>query len=299
VKQLFVIDCEQGYEKNIITPMVSDYKKGLTPNPDILCNNVGKFPGLLRKAKKIKADFIATGHYARIKKTKKGFSLLRGKDREKDQSYFLAGLPQKILQMTLFPIGNLTKKEVRKIAKRNKFPNWNKRSSRGICYLGKIDVKKFLKSRIKLKPGKILSPEGKVIGTHPGAMFFTIGERVRDKKGLNIDNEYRKKNPRRLFIAKKKANNIIVIAPEKHLLLKTKKVFIKGFKMMNPKDKISKTNLKARIRHLGKLNSGKLKKEKGRYVFEFLKGQEGVAEGQIIAIYKGDALVASGEIRLK
>ncbi|HLF53549.1 MAG TPA: tRNA-specific 2-thiouridylase, partial [Candidatus Nanoarchaeia archaeon] len=126
-------DYKKEYYKKVIMPMIKDYQKGLTPNPDIVCNKLIKFPYLLEEAKRLGADYIATGHYARIKKTKFGFQLLQGKDIAKDQSYFLYDLDQKTLSKTLFPIGNLKKEEVRKIAERHNFPNWDKPGTAGIC----------------------------------------------------------------------------------------------------------------------------------------------------------------------
>lgn len=295
--QLFVVNCEDGYEQKIIKQMFKDYSSGLTPNPDILCNNVGKFPGLLKKAKEIGAEFIATGHYARVRQRLNSFELMMGRDKEKDQSYFLFGLGQEILKKVIFPVGNLTKSEVRMIARRNCFANWEKRSSRGICYLGKIDVKKFLHSRIKTKRGKVISPTGEVVGFHPGTPFFTIGERVREKNGFEIFDSYcRNIKNVKLFVADKR-KNFLVVAPDGHSLLKTKKVFVKDFKFMSSDKIISK--LKARVRHLGSLYSGCLSKEGSRWVFEFSRGQKGIADGQFIVFYRGSVLVAGGEIRRK
>lgn len=290
--KLFVVDTEMGYENKIITPMVADYEKGKTPNPDILCNDVGKFPLLLKKADEIGARFIATGHYARVKKNQNHFDLLMGKDKTKDQSYFICTLDQKTLSRTLFPIGNLKKEEVRKKAKQNNFPNWNKTGSRGICYLGKIDVKSFLKKRIKEKKGDILDAEGNNVGQHPGIMFFTTGERVRETKGLQLNEEFSKQHREKLYIAEKHIkDNTLVIVPENHPLLKRKKVILINFKKLT-----SGKNLKARIRHLGKLYSGTLKKEKGNQTFEFDTAIEGLAEGQFLVIYSGEKVVAYGEI---
>ena len=295
--ELYVVDCEDSYEKNIIGPMVEDYKKGLTPNPDILCNNIGKFPGLIKRADAIGAKHIATGHYARVRKTKNGIQLLQGMDKSKDQSYFICNLPQKILERCLFPIGDYTKEEIRKIAKKNGFSNFDKKSSRGICYLGKIDVKKVLHSRVKEKRGKVVSIKGEVVGRHPGVMFFTIGERVGEKKGFEIFPNYKKRHAGdKLYIAEKKRNNILVIAPQGDNSLKRKKVFINGFKLVNKDETLN--GLKARIRHLGKLESGKLSKRNGKWVFEFSNGIEGIAEGQTIVIHKGNRIVACGEIRI-
>ena len=255
---------------------------------------------MLALAKQLNADHISTGHYVRIKRTKSGFSLLKGKDKTKDQSYFLCELNQKILSKTLFTLGNLTKSEVRKIARKNKFPNWDKRSSRGICYLGKIDLKAFLKKHIPQRIGPLLSPENEIIGTHPGVAYFTIGETIKEKTGFVINKKFRKQYAgKKLYIAKKLSNNKIQIAPKGHPLLKTKKIFLKSFRRINPKEKLPNRNLKARIRHLGTLHAGKLKKENLRYAFTFNKAQEGVAPGQHLALYKKETLVACGEIRLR
>ena len=294
--ELHVHDCEIGYEKRVIGKMLEDYKRNLTPNPDILCNKIGKFPKMLKLAKEIGAEKIATGHYARVRKGKRGYELLRGRDVEKDQSYFLCELNQKVLSKVIFPLGGLTKREVREIARKNGFQNWNKRGSRGICYLGKIDVKSFLKSRIEEKEGELMF-NGKKVGTHPGNMFFTIGERIGDKM-FKIDAKFRKKMKGRWFIAQKLPGNKIMIAPSGDKLLKTKKVFIKGFRLINPLEKLKQENLRARIRHLGELCGGKLIRTNGKWIFEFNSGQEGVAPGQSIALYSGEKVVASGEIRL-
>jgi len=297
IKDLFVLDCEEGYERKVIAKTFEDYSRGLTPNPDILCNNVGKFPGLLKRAEAIGAEFIATGHYARVRRRKKGFELLMGKDRKKDQSYFICGIGQEYLSRTIFPVGNLTKEEVREIARQKRFPNWDKRSSRGICYLGKIDVKRFLHSRIKRKIGRVFSPSGKVVGSHPGQMFFTIGERVGEKNGFLIDDSYRRSiGGKKLFVARKLSGNRLMVAPSGDVALETKKVFLKGFKFVCEKET---GNLKARIRHLGELYSGKLSRNGRRWSFVFGKGIVGVAEGQFLVLYKGERLVGCGEIRLR
>ncbi len=293
---LLTIDYEKEYKKDVIEPMFRDYGKGLTPNPDILCNKIVKFPALWKVARKLKADFIATGHYVRTRKGRGGFELLRGLDNDKDQSYFLCELTQKDLSHSLFPVGELTKVEVRKIAKKNKFPNYDKKGTVGICFIGKTDMKKFLKKKIKEKRGRVLSPSGERIGFHRGMMFFTIGERVGEKKGFSIDNRYRRETKNaKLFVAEKRRGNVLVVVPEGHEILKRKKVLIKGMKFMGMEEK---GKMKGRIRHLGSLESGKLGKVHGRWEFVFDKAQEGVAEGQFIVLYKGERVVGCGEIRL-
>lgn len=296
IDDLFILDCEEGYERKIISKMFRDYFRGLTPNPDILCNNIGKIPGLLKRAKAIGAEFIATGHYARVRRGLMGFELLEAKDKEKDQSYFLCGIGQKYLRRLIFPVGDLTKEEVREIALKEGFSNWNKRGSRGICYLGKIDMKRFLHERIKEKQGEVLSSSGEVIGSHPGSFYFTIGERVKERDGVLLN---RKKVDARAkyYVAKKLSGNRIVVAIESDEILKTCEVFIKGFKSVNPSEKLP-LRLKARVRHLGEKYSGRLLKKDGRWKFVFSRGVFGVAPGQFIVFYDSEKLVAGGEIRL-
>ena len=140
---LITLDFEKEYKKIVVSDMFKKYKQGITPNPDVLCNEKIKFPLLWKAAKKLKAEYIVTGHYARIKRIKNNYEMLRAKDETKDQSYFLYRLTQEDISHTLFPIGEYTKKEIRKIAEKNKFPNYNKKSTVGICFIGKINLKDF------------------------------------------------------------------------------------------------------------------------------------------------------------
>jgi len=286
-------DFEKQYKKLVISPMFKSYKKGLTPNPDILCNKTIKFPLLWKKALQLKADYIATGHYAKIRRTKKGFQLLAGKDKTKDQSYFLAELSQSDLSHTLFPLANLTKFQVREIAKKHHFPNYNKKGTSGICFVGKINMKSFLEKKIKNKKGKIINPKGEIMGHHPGIMYYTIGQRVGPRLGLTINKHISNK----WYVAEKKKNNLLIIAPKNHPLLKKQIIRIKSLHLISPKEKILSL-LKARIRHLGTLNKGILKKNKSSYYFEFSKPIEQVAEGQFIVLYHKNQVIAGGEIQV-
>jgi tRNA-specific 2-thiouridylase len=293
------INSKNQYKQEVINPMIKDYERGLTPNPDISCNKLIKFPILLKYADKLGADFIATGHYAQIKKTKSGYQLLAGKDKTKDQSYFLYELTQKELSKLILPIGNLTKEKVRKIAEKHKFPNWNKPGTTGICFLGKTpNIKSFLEKKIKKNKGKILSPEGKLLGTHPGTAYFTIGQKVQEHLGLII-NKPKEFAQKRYYIAEKRKGNIIIAAPENHPILKKKQVAIKNLHLINPCELIPYLGLTARIRHLGQLHKGKLIKQKGNYLFVFDKPVSSLAEGQSIVIYKNHQVLGGGEIRIK
>lgn len=292
--KLIILDYKKEYQKSVISPMIKSYSSGLTPNPDILCNKTVKFPFLWKKAKTLKADCIATGHYAGIKKSPKGYQFLAGKDKTKDQSYFLYKISQSDLSHTLFPLHKYTKTQVRQIAKKNKFPNYDKPGTRGLCFIGKMDFQKYLRKKIKKKPGKVQTPEGEIIGNHPGIAYFTIGQRIGPRLGIKTNEHLKGK----WYIAEKKKPNTLIIAPQNHYSLKKKKIFIKSFHKINPRQKIPK-QLKARIRHLGPLLKGNLKKSKNKYIFTLKKPEEQIAEGQAIVLYHKNQVIGGGEIRLK
>lgn len=292
---LTTFDFEKEYRSQVIKPMFKAYSKGLTPNPDIQCNQIIKFPLFWKYAKsKFNADYIAMGHYAKIKKTKSGFSLFAGKDKTKDQSYFLYTLSQSELSHILFPIGNYTKSQIRQIAKKNHFPNADKPGTKGICFVGKVNMKSFLEKQIPSKQGIILNPEGKQIGTHPGTSYFTIGQRIGSHLGITIIKP-KGSEQEKWYIAEKRSPNILIAAPENHPLLKKKEVIIKSLHLINPKEKIP-SNLKARIRHLGQFHSGKLKKQNKKYIFTFNKPVSSIAPGQSLVLYHNSQVIGGGEI---
>jgi tRNA-specific 2-thiouridylase len=300
---LITLDFEKIYKKDVIEKMFEKYKKGITPNPDIDCNQKIKFPLLLKHAKKIGINFIATGHYARVKKNtiKNKYELLRGKDESKDQSYFLYRMKNSELQHTIFPIGNYTKKEIREIAEKNHFPNYNKKGTVGICFIGKIDFKEFLRKKIKPKKGNILNPEGKIIGEHDGVFYYTIGERLgsRHGQGFELDRGDKTK-PSKWYVAKKDIKkNILIAAPRDHPLNFRKEINIKKFYLISDsKEKLKnkKTNVFSRIRHVGELLPSKLFYEKGKWKINLKEPITGISEGQAIVLYEGEKCIGGGEI---
>jgi tRNA-specific 2-thiouridylase len=292
---LITLDFEKEYKKKIIMPMFKAYRKGKTPNPDIACNAIIKFPFLWKVAKKIKADYIATGHYARIEKKGNKFNLLAGKDSEKDQSYFLAELKQFDLSHTLFPLGELRKKDVRELAKGSGFSNWDKKSTSGICFVGNVEMRKFLKQKMKEKPGKVFSPEGVYLGRHSGAFFYTIGQKAIPNAGI-IFIKPKKDAQKRFYVAEKCNGNVLIIAPEGHNSLKKKKISLKRLHLINPKEKVLNKTILVRVRHRGKLHKGRLIKKNNRYFFIFRKPVEAIAEGQYAVFYKKDRVFGCGEI---
>ncbi len=294
--QLVTLDFEREYKTQVIEPMFKAYKNGKTPNPDISCNTIIKFPLLWKAAKKIGADYIATGHYAKIKNDSSGFHLLAAKDKEKDQSYFLAELSEEDLSHTLFPLGNYTKNEVRQIAKENRFPNWDKHGTAGICFIGNANFQEFLRHKIKEIPGKVLTPQGDQIGTHKGLAYYTIGQKALPSEGINITKPANQAQ-KRFYVAEKKHQNVLIVAPEGHPALKRKEVILRSLHLINKKTKISKS-LKARIRHRGKFHPGILKKQNKTWKFIFTKPIEALAEGQYLALYSKQEVVGCGEMAL-
>jgi len=171
------IDLSESYKKRVVEDMLKNYALGVTPNPDVLCNRYIKFGDFLDWAESEGADFIATGHYARVNFEEGKHVLLRGVDHNKDQSYFLYTLTESILAKTLFPIGGMKKGEVRAFAKRFHLPNAERPDSQGLCFIGEVSMKDFLARFISTKPGLVLDMKGKIIGEHGGAALYTVGQR--------------------------------------------------------------------------------------------------------------------------
>lgn len=173
---LIPIEFEKEYWNNVFTPMIEDYKKGITPNPDVLCNREIKFKCFLNEGIKY-GDYIATGHYCQIHNNNNVFELLRGKDRIKDQSYFLCEVNGNNLSKVIFPVGHLLKTQVREIAKENNLYTADRKDSYGICFIGKRKFKDFMKEYINEKNGYVYDNEGNYIGNHDGHFYYTIGQR--------------------------------------------------------------------------------------------------------------------------
>jgi len=181
------MDLEKEYKQEVVDYMVREYKAGRTPNPDVMCNKYVKFGAFFEKAISIGADYVATGHYARLQKDGDISKLLMGIDENKDQSYFLWTLTQQQLQKTLFPIGEYEKPKVRDMAAKFGLPTAEKKDSQGLCFVGKLDMKEFLKEFIPEQNGDVLDEQGEVVGVHDGVYFYTLGQR----HGFTIT----KKNP--------------------------------------------------------------------------------------------------------
>ncbi len=170
-------DFSADYQSEVFRHFLDEYARGRTPNPDVLCNREIKFKVFLQAAQALGAERIATGHYARVRETARGFELLRGVDRAKDQSYFLHQLGQYELSRTLFPLGAMHKPAVRALAREHALPTQAKKDSTGICFIGERDFRRFLARYLPAQPGDIVDTAGQRIGTHPGSLYFTLGQR--------------------------------------------------------------------------------------------------------------------------
>ncbi len=295
------LDFEKFYRKDVVDEMFRLYRKGITPNPDVDCNQLVKFPLLWKAAKKLSCDFIATGHYSRIKSIKKKFYLLRGKEDLKDQSYFLYRLNQFDLSHTLFPIGDYNKNYIRSLAKKLHFPNFDRESTKGICFIGKVNLKDFLSKKIKPKKGKILSPEGNIIGVHDGVFFYTIGQRIGPRFGIDIFPNVRDRmHSERWYVAKKDVKkNIIIAAPMDHPILLKKVISLVDFHLIsyNINDfKKKKLSVNVRIRKVGELLPASLfyNKKSKKFVVTLKVGATGISDGQALVIYKKNSYEVLG-----
>ncbi len=195
------------YKERVFNQFLAEYKAGRTPNPDVLCNAEIKFKAFLDHAVGLGADSIATGHYAQVREINGMFQLLKGEDGTKDQSYFLYRLNQKQLSRTLFPIGHLYKRDVRKIAKDHKLPNFSKKDSTGICFIGERPFREFLNRYLPHAPGEVQTPDDIVMGTHLGLMYYTIGQR----QGLGIGGTKGSDGKPWFVSAKNVARNILTV----------------------------------------------------------------------------------------
>lgn len=213
---LHTINFSTEYWDNVFEHALTEYRLGRTPNPDILCNREIKFKTFLDYALSLGADYIATGHYAAISANDNTFKLHKAKDLNKDQSYFLYTLGQKALSKSLFPIADLEKPMVRKLAQEAGFPNCDKKDSTGICFIGERKFKSFLNTYLPAQPGNMETPDGKKVGQHDGLMFYTLGQR----QGLGIGGRQNGDNAPWYVVGKDLARNILIVAEgDNHPLL--------------------------------------------------------------------------------
>lgn len=284
-----VWDFEKEYHDKVVKYMLEEFKKGNTPNPDIMCNQEIKFKLFYETALERGADFIATGHYARISDGK----LMRAADEKKDQTYFLYRISQEALSRTIFPIGGMIKPDVKKIAEKNGLHNAYKKESMGVCFVGEVGMKDFLKEYIDIEPGEIREVETeKVVGHHEGAVFYTIGQR----HGLYISGNKGEVNTGLPYYVVKKdlTKNIVYVSRnlnDAHIW--TDRLVLKDVIVRTLDGSCrSVNNLLVRLRHLGELIPAKL--ENNTLYFE--QKIKRPASGQSAVFYDGEICLGGGVI---
>ncbi len=310
------LDLEKEYKKEIVDYMVREYKTGRTPNPDVMCNKHIKFGAFFDKAMALGADYVATGHYARVlagkglilrrslrrersnleEQAHKPFKykLFTGLDKNKDQSYFLWTLKQKQLHKTLFPVGEYEKSEVRKIAEKFGLSTAKKKDSQGLCFIGKLDMKEFLKDFIPEKKGDVLNIDGEIVGVHDGVYFYTLGQRhgfTITKKGTN-DLPY--------FIVKKDVNtNTIIVSnkvPNTESSSGKKEIVLSEINWISGEQPQQNKKYSARVRYRQKLVTCTLSFSDSNIVRVLFDTPQIADAGQSIVVYNKDECLGGGVI---
>jgi tRNA-specific 2-thiouridylase len=280
---LKVYDFEKQYFKSVTKYMLEAYKKGITPNPDVMCNQEIKFKVFLEQCLGEGAEKIATGHYARLHEG----NLLKAKDDSKDQTYFLYRMNPNIADKVLFPIGDLLKSRVREVAKEKNLPTASRPDSQGLCFVGNVDMKDFLAEFIKPQKGEVVDDTGKVLGSHMGAYAYTVGQR----HGLGIGGG----KPYFVYRVDTKLNKVFVTTDEDSELLNTKEFGITDFVWWDDPMKHSRLTVKVRYRSFA--TGCEVKKvNNNKFAVTLNKKERAVTPGQSAVFYDGDEVVGGGII---
>jgi len=283
----FTFDYRDEYEQKVLDYMYEWYQKGITPNPDIMCNSEIKFKVFLDEALELWFDAVATGHYARIQEDEWRFKLLKWVDNSKDQSYFLAGLSQQQLSKALFPIGNLEKSEVREIAIKSGLPNAMRKESQWICFVWKVDIKEFLQKKIPNSIWEVHDTSWKLLWTHKWVFYYTIGQR----KWLDIWGM-----PEPIFVVNKDIkNNRLIVWYWADDELYSDTLYIDDIHFLWENVSFPK-KCSAKIRYRQVDQDCEIFQKDNWYEIKFKNAQRAIASGQIIAFYDGDELWGSGII---
>lgn len=292
--KLHTVNFSREYWDKVFQYFLDEYAAFRTPNPDVLCNKEIKFKAFLDFAKQLGADYIATGHYARINQIDNKFQLLKAVDHNKDQSYFLHLLNQEQLAASFFPIGELTKPEVRALAKQHGFINFAKKDSTGICFIGERKFKNFLSEYLLNKPGAIVTPENKVIGQHDGLMFYTIGQR----QGLKIGGQKNASEAPWYVAAKNISQNRLIVTQDKnHPALAATKLSCDKVHWIAGTEPDFTQNYTAKIRYRQIDQVCKIiPKENNTLEVEFANPQWAITPGQAVVFYAGDVCLGGATI---
>lgn len=291
----YAVNFEKEYYEKVFTYFLNEYRKGRTPNPDVMCNREIKFGEFLQKAKQLGADYIATGHYAQLQTSDQDITLLRGADRNKDQTYFLYAVDKTQLQQAMFPIGHLQKSEVRKIAEKLGLATAKKKDSTGICFIGEKNFRKFLSEYLPAQPGEIRTLEGEYIGDHHGLMYYTLGQR----KGLGIGGI----GTGEPWYAVKKdlENNILYVAQgHHHPALYSKGLMATDINWLGegstPPTQPFICTVKTRYRQTDQEAEVTWHPSSGQFQIEFKEPQRAVTPGQAVVLYQGEVCLGGGII---
>ena len=293
----YSVNFVKEYWDKVFTYFLNEYKRGRTPNPDVMCNKEIKFRAFLDYAMKIGADYVATGHYARIIHEEKDGNIksvmLRGVDDNKDQTYFLCQLNQEQLEKVLFPLGNYTKPQIREIAEKYNLKTAKKKDSTGICFIGERNFNEFLSKYLPAKKGNIVNTEGKILGRHNGLMYYTIGQR----KGIGIGNTKEGTGEPWFVVDKDLEKNELVVTQGDNSVLYSTGLIATDFNFIN-KDEIT-FPLSCTVKYRYRQDDSKAvinKLNENEYEVIFDKPQKAVTLGQIVVAYNGEKCLGGGVI---
>ncbi|MDP5272799.1 tRNA 2-thiouridine(34) synthase MnmA [Chengkuizengella axinellae] len=288
----YTVNFEKEYSDKVFSYFLDEYKKGRTPNPDVMCNREIKFGDFLNKALELGADYIATGHYARLERENGQHTLLRGVDNNKDQSYFLSKLNQNQLSKAMFPIGHLPKQEVRKIAEEAGLATAKKKDSTGVCFIGERNFKEFLSEYLPAQPGDMKTFEGDVVGRHDGLMYYTLGQR----KGLGIGG---KGSGEPWFVADKDLENnvLYVVQGELHPSLYSKGLIASDAVWISDASPETPIKCTAKFRYRQKDQGVTITAIKnGQVHVQFDEPQKAVTPGQAVVFYQVEVCLGGATI---
>lgn len=289
----FSVNYAKEYYDRVFKYFLDEYKKGRTPNPDVLCNREIKFGPFLEQARRLGADMIATGHYAKKIEKDGKFYLAKALDDNKDQSYFLNQLSQKQLASVIFPLADIEKPEVRKIAKELGLSTAEKKDSTGICFIGERNFKKFLKEFLPAQPGNIVDLNGNVVGKHDGLMYYTLGQR----RGLNIGGKAGGNGERWFVVKKDLGKNELVVSQGEGKELFSNGLFAieMNFIPERPKENVFECFAKFRYRQPDQKVKVKIIDDK-RIQVDFEKPQRAITPGQFVVLYDEKGICLGGGI---
>lgn len=288
----YSVDFSEQYMNNVFRLFVEEYKKGRTPNPDVLCNREVKFGPFADFARQLGADYIATGHYCRVRHDGDIHYLLRAKDDNKDQTYFLNQVSSHQLRDVIFPLGDLTKPEVRELALKYDIPVAKKKDSTGICFIGERNFRQFLSQYIPMKDGDIITQDGKIVGRHQGVYFYTLGQR----RGLGIGGSADGNGERWFVLGKDVEKNLLIVSQGEDGVLFKDGLETEGFNFITPPP-AKQFECEVRIKHrqpLQKAVASVLDNGNVRLVFE--QKQRAIAEGQYAVVYVDEICLGGGVI---